>query len=67
MLQFVGLGLGVAVANGCCRLPRGVVARPIVDLPKIRYRLVHVRAAVTGAACALHDAIVEHRDAWRTS
>ncbi len=67
MLQFVELGLGVAVVNGCCRLPRGVVARPIVDLPKVRYRLVHVPGAVVGTVRGLYDAIVEHREAWRKS
>lgn len=40
LLHFVALGLGLAVVNGCCALPRGVIARPIEGLPKARYRIV---------------------------
>ncbi len=43
MLHFVQLGFGAAVVNGCCRLPRGVQAVPIVDLPTTDYYLLHRR------------------------
>lgn len=40
ILHFVALGLGVAVVNGCCALPKGVIGRPIEGLPRARYRIV---------------------------
>ena len=40
ILHFVGLGLGPAVVNGCCRIPRGLVGVPISDLPRVRYQLM---------------------------
>jgi DNA-binding transcriptional LysR family regulator len=39
MLKFVQLGLGVAVVNGICELPKGVVARPLDELGRVTYRL----------------------------
>jgi DNA-binding transcriptional LysR family regulator len=40
MMHFAVLGLGLAVVNGFCRPPAGLVARPLPDLPRIRYFLV---------------------------
>ena len=37
MLHFARLGVGLAVVNGCCRIPRGLVARPLRELPRITY------------------------------
>ena len=37
MTQFVSLGLGCAVVNGCVRMPSGVVAVPIRDLMRVQY------------------------------
>jgi DNA-binding transcriptional LysR family regulator len=44
-LQFVGLGLGLAVVNGCCRLPAGLVGRPLPELPRVSYYIVERRRA----------------------
>jgi DNA-binding transcriptional LysR family regulator len=60
MLQFVELGLGLAVVNGICALPRGVVARPIHALGTVTYRLLWRRGAIlTGEARALAALIRE--------
>ncbi|MEV0563554.1 LysR family transcriptional regulator [Dactylosporangium sp. NPDC050588] len=45
--QFVALGVGLAVVNGCVPPPAGVVARPVRDLPPITYHLVHQPAAMS--------------------
>lgn len=62
ILHFVGLGLGAAVVNGCCRIPRGLVGIPITDLPRVRYQLL---TAVGGRedprVAALHDTLWQHR------
>lgn len=39
-LRFVELGLGASVVSGFCRMPTGVVARPLVDLPAKTYHLL---------------------------
>lgn len=60
MLRFAGLGLGVAIVNGTCELPRGVVARELRELGSVTYRLLWRRgAALTPAAAALRDAILD--------
>jgi DNA-binding transcriptional LysR family regulator len=40
MLAFVAAELGVAVVNGICRPPPGVVLRPIPELGVVKYRLL---------------------------
>ncbi len=40
MLSFVAARLGVAVVNGVCRAPKGVVLRPIPQLGTVTYRLL---------------------------
>lgn len=56
MLRFAGLGLGVAIVNGICELPRGVVARPLRELGSVTYRVFWRRgAALAPAACELRE------------
>ena len=43
MMHFVQLGLGATVVNGCCRIPRGCVGVPFVDLAPSRYYLLRRR------------------------
>lgn len=59
MIHFVGLGLGVAIVNGLCKLPRDVVARPVRELGSVTYRLLWRRgAALPPAAAALQARIL---------
>jgi DNA-binding transcriptional LysR family regulator len=46
MLQFVRLGMGIAVVNSVCSIPRGLQTRTLTELPKIHYYVVQLR---TGA------------------
>ena len=43
-LHFVSLGLGVAVVNSFCPVPRGFMAQPLHELPKVSYRVFLPRA-----------------------
>src|SRR5690349_3343853 len=43
--QFVVLGVGLAIVNGCVPAPAGLVARPVTGLPPVTYHLVHQPAA----------------------
>jgi len=44
MMQFVRLGLGIAVVNAYCNIPKGLVSRPLPDLPSLRFQLFHLRS-----------------------
>jgi DNA-binding transcriptional LysR family regulator len=66
MLHFVALGVGIAVVNACCRLPRGLVARPVPALPRRTYSLIRRRDAAPSAASAeLWKVVLAHADAWQ--
>jgi DNA-binding transcriptional LysR family regulator len=58
MLAFVQMGLGVAIVNGVCALPPGVVVRPIAELGSVTYRLLRRKnAALSPDAEALASEI----------
>ena len=38
VVHLVSVGAGIAIVNGSVRLPRGLVARPLPELPRVRYR-----------------------------
>ena len=55
MLHFAALGLGVAVVNGCCRIPPGLVAVEIRDLPAQQYHVLRRHTPLTRDADRLHQ------------
>lgn len=63
-IKLVELGAGVAIVNACCRLPRGLVARPVRELPRVRY-VTFTRPKPRADAAELLRALVRHADAWR--
>lgn len=58
MLHFVRLGVGLAVVNGSVKLPRGLVGRPVPELPTTRYWLVRA-SRLSRAAQTLAELIEE--------
>ena len=59
MTRFVQLGLGLAVVNGFCAMPRGVVSRPLHGLPAIVYHLFHLESlSAEGPAARLKGALM---------
>lgn len=61
VLHFVGLGLGLTVVNGSCKLPPGLVARPLGELPEVSYFLLSRAGAVHRPEVALLQKILrEH-------
>ena len=40
-LHFVQQGLGAAIVNGCCQLPKGVVAKKLPELGEVTYYVIH--------------------------
>lgn len=65
MLHLVRLGMGLAVVNACCRLPAGVVSRPMPELPSLQYHLFHRNGGVTGAAATLRQNLLAQANTWR--
>lgn len=58
MLHFARLGVGIAVVNDFCRVPRGLVPLRVRDLPVRRYLLLRRKTAhVSAAMQALAEAI----------
>jgi LysR family transcriptional regulator, low CO2-responsive transcriptional regulator len=67
MLHFVALDAGVAVVNACCRLPKGVVAVALPELPSLRYHCFHLRGLPAAApVMRLRAVMLAHGDQWRT-
>jgi DNA-binding transcriptional LysR family regulator len=58
--HFAALGLGLAIVNGFCRVPSGLVARPLSGLPPVTYSILSRQGAMHGDAVAiLHQLIIE--------
>lgn len=65
MLHLVRLGMGLAVVNACCRIPTGVVTRPIPELPSLQYFVFSRKDGLTGAAKTLKQNLLVHAEAWK--
>lgn len=60
MLHFAALGAGIAVVNDLCRIPRTLAARPLPELPALRYCLLERSgAALSEQARALASSIAQ--------
>ena len=67
MLHFVQLGFGAAIVNACCRLPPGVTAVAMPELPPVQYHLFHSRKPLSRHAEALRDQLLASADAWKAN
>jgi DNA-binding transcriptional LysR family regulator len=63
-LKLVELGFGMAVVNGCCDVPRGLVTRPLRELPSVRY-VAFTRPRPRDDAERLLRLLVAEGEAWR--
>jgi LysR family transcriptional regulator, low CO2-responsive transcriptional regulator len=66
VVHLVSVGAGLAIVNGSVRLPRGLVARPVPELPWVRYQ-VFTRPRPRAAAAALVRLLVQHGKAWESA
>ena len=64
MLHLVRLGMGLAIVNACCRIPSGVVARPIPDLPALQYYVFSRSRKLPRAAQALKETLLASAHHW---
>ncbi|MBP6748371.1 MAG: LysR family transcriptional regulator [Xanthomonadaceae bacterium] len=65
MLHLVRLGMGLAVVNDCCRIPTGVVARPMPELPALQYCVFSGKSSGAGAVFALKKQLLAHAETWK--
>jgi DNA-binding transcriptional LysR family regulator len=66
MIHFVELGLGLAIVNGCCRIPPALTARALPGLAPVDYRLVRRRESVDHpGAAALLECLRRRAEDWR--
>lgn len=66
MLSFVAMGVGSAVVNACCRMPKGVVGVPLPELPVLHYRCFHLRSLPKASgASRLKSLLLAHSNAWK--
>jgi hypothetical protein len=60
MLRFARLGIGLAIVNDICSVPRGAVSRPLRELPGLRYMVAHTAGRpLPEPASALRRRIIE--------
>ncbi len=59
MLHFARCGVGIAVVNAFCRVPRGMVAVPLDGVPPVTYYLLRRTGLRIEQADALHRLIVD--------
>lgn len=65
MLQFVRLGMGLAIVNSCCHLGPDLVAKPLPQFPRIRYQLLQVRDRWrSSGTIALREHLLAHQHDW---
>lgn len=58
MLQFVAMGAGLAVVNAFCRPPRGVVLKPLPELPPQTYWLLQRPGLVSPSVTRVRSELV---------
>ncbi len=61
MINFVKMGMGLAIVNSCCEIPSGLVMRSLKELPQIHYHLLHLKnEAKVGPAAELKQLLLSH-------
>lgn len=65
-IRFVQMGVGVAVVNACCAVPRGLKGIPVPTLPALRYHLFHMKGARKDPLlrCLIAD-LIHHANDWK--
>lgn len=65
MIRFVQTGIGLAVVNACCRLPKELKGVPLPELPRLHYHLFRLREALPFApAERLARLLQQHANDW---
>lgn len=66
MMRFVQLRVGVAIVNAYCMPPKGLIAVPIPELPRLNFQLLHLRGrGRDGEVGRLRGLLLEVTAGWR--
>jgi len=57
-VHLASLGLGLAIVNAFCRIPKGVVARPLRGIDAVTYHAVRRRGAMSAPVAALRKHVL---------
>ena len=67
-VRFVQIGVGLAVVNAACTLPRGLRGIPIPALPSLRYHAFHRKGAPRNPVVRkLIEDLRHHANDWKTA
>lgn len=68
MMRFVQFGVGLAIVNACCTVPKELKRLPVSGFPMIHYHLFHLKGAVLSAkARQLCEDLCQHANTWEHS
>ncbi len=66
IIQFVRLGVGVAIVNACSNIPRGLVAIPLTELPAIRFYVFYAKGqTMDGELARMRALLIDNGDHWK--
>jgi LysR family transcriptional regulator, low CO2-responsive transcriptional regulator len=66
MMRFVQLGAGAAIVNAYCMPPKGLIAVPIPELPRLNFQLLHLRGrGRSGEVGRLRGLLLAATAGWR--
>ena len=57
-LHFASLGLGLAIVNDFCRMPKGLVARPLRGIDPVTYHVIRRRSALPASVTMLRRSLL---------
>tara|TARA_R110002110_G_scaffold415797_1_gene656216 strand:+ start:38300 stop:39175 length:876 start_codon:yes stop_codon:yes gene_type:complete len=65
MIKFVELGFGLTIVNSCCNIPKGFVAKPLPELPSLKYQLISRKnKKASHLNQQLVNTLLEHKNTW---
>jgi DNA-binding transcriptional LysR family regulator len=74
MIQFVHMGMGVALVNAYCHIPKELIAIPVPELPGLKFHVFHLSGHATNEGgndderlVELRNLIIGYGNAWKTS
>lgn len=66
MLRFVQQGLGLAIVNEYCSIPKGLVAKPLPQFPSLQFQIIQRSGSSDRESVKeLIRTLLEYKDSWK--
>ena len=66
MLRFVQLGMGLAIVNEYCSIPKGLIAKPLPQFPSLQFHLIkRAVASKNDSVNELESILLKYKDDWK--